>query len=404
MPRKSGQVPAYRLHKPSGQARVIISGQHIYLGRYGSSESREKYSRIIAEMAVPGQNGGNLIAAQDALPQLSVEELILRYWRFAETYYCQGGQPTQELGAIRDALRPLRRLYGNTPAGEFGPKALRAVRQQMIDSGLSRGLINRRVGKIKRVFKWGVSEELIPPSVHHGLQTLVGLRHGRTSARESEPVRPVDDKWVNATLPYVSPQVSTMIQIQRLTGMRPCELIIMRPCDIDMEGDIWVYEPYEHKNKWRGHERKIPLGPKAQMLLRPFLDRPPTTYLFSPEEAEQWRHAELRRNRQSPLTPSQRKRKPKRNRKKAPGDRYRTTPYSRAISYGIKKANKNRDGKPEIPHWFPLQLRHTRATEVRREYGLDAAQVALGHAHADVTQVYAERNLALATKIAEEIG
>ena len=179
----------------------------------------------------------------------------------------------------------------------------------------------------------------------------------------------------------------------------------MRPCDIDMESDIWVYEPHEHKNKWRGHERKIPLGPKAQVLLRPFLDRPLTTYFFSPKEAEEWRYAELRNNRKTPLTPSQRKRRPKRRPKKAPGDRYKTSSYSQAISYGIKKANKDRKGKePPIPHWFPLQLRHTRATEVRREYGLDAAQVTLGHARADVTQVYAERNLALATQIARERG
>ena len=221
MPRKSGHVPSYRLHKPSGQARVIVNGQHIYLGRYGSSESREKYARIIAESTVAQENGIDATRPQDALHQFSVEELILSYWHFAEGYYCRNGQPTQELGAIRDALRPLRKLYGNTPAAEFGPKALRTVRQQMVESGLCRGLINRRIGKIKRVFKWAVSEELIPPSVYHGLQSLVGLRYGRTNAREAEPVKPVDDKWVNATLPYVSPQVSTMIQIQRLTGMRP---------------------------------------------------------------------------------------------------------------------------------------------------------------------------------------
>ena len=58
MSQKRSRVPAYRLHKPSGQARVIIDGQHIHLGRYGSPESREKYARLIAERAVsPGQNG-----------------------------------------------------------------------------------------------------------------------------------------------------------------------------------------------------------------------------------------------------------------------------------------------------------------------------------------------------------
>ncbi len=32
----SNPVPAYRLHKPSGQVRVIVNGQHVYLGKYDS--------------------------------------------------------------------------------------------------------------------------------------------------------------------------------------------------------------------------------------------------------------------------------------------------------------------------------------------------------------------------------
>ena len=51
MPRKS--VPSYRLHKPSGQARTIIHGRHIYLGKFNSPESREKYARLLAELSQP---------------------------------------------------------------------------------------------------------------------------------------------------------------------------------------------------------------------------------------------------------------------------------------------------------------------------------------------------------------
>ena len=403
MSRKPGHVPAYRLHKPSGQARVIVGGEHIYLGRYGSAESREKYARIIAESTTgqvgvkPTNNGGDL-------PKLSINELILTYWRFAETYYSKDGEPTKELACMREALRPLRTLYGNTPAAEFGPKGLKAVRQYMVSQSLSRGLINRRVGRIKRVFKWAVAEELIPPSVHHALQAVTGLRYGRTNAREAEPVKPVADKWVDAVLPYVSPQVSTMIQVQRFTGVRPCELVIMRPCDIDMTNEIWIYEPYDHKNKWRGHDRKIPLGPRAQALLRPFLNREPTAYIFSPREAEQWRHSQRRKRRHSPLTPSQARRKPKPAPKRPRNNRYTPSSYRGAIIYGIKKANKHRNGQQPVPHWFPLQIRHSRGTEVRRKYGLDAAQVALGHARADVTEVYAEKNMELAVKVAREMG
>ena len=102
MSRKPGHVPAYRLHKPSGQARVIVGGEHIYLGRYGSTESREKYARIIAESST-GKSVGNASTTNGGvLPELSINELILSYWRFAETYYSKDGQPTKELACMRE--------------------------------------------------------------------------------------------------------------------------------------------------------------------------------------------------------------------------------------------------------------------------------------------------------------
>lgn len=57
-----------------------------------------------------------------------------------------------------------------------------------------------------------------------------------------------------------------------------------------------------------------------------------------------------------------------------------------------------------MPHWSPNRLRHSFATRVRKAHGLEAAQVLLGHAKADVTQVYAERDLARAEAVALEIG
>jgi site-specific recombinase XerC len=55
-------------------------------------------------------------------------------------------------------------------------------------------------------------------------------------------------------------------------------------------------------------------------------------------------------------------------------------------------------------HWHPNRLRHSFATRVRKEYGLEATQVMLGHSHADVAQVYAERNQQLAAAVAAKIG
>jgi integrase len=67
-------------------------------------------------------------------------------------------------------------------------------------------------------------------------------------------------------------------------------------------------------------------------------------------------------------------------------------------------ANRGKPPSEQIPEWSPNQLRHTTATEIRRAFGLEAAQVALGHAAADVTQIYAEKNLALASEVMRKIG
>jgi integrase len=135
---------------------------------------------------------------------------------------------------IRLAVRPILRLYGHSQAGDFGPLALKAVRQAMIEAGICRLEVNRRIGRIGRAFKWAVENELVPPSVHHGLKAVAWLRRGRSEARESFPVRPVPEAFVDAIRGHVARQVWAMIELQRLTGMRPGEVCRMRTCDLDM--------------------------------------------------------------------------------------------------------------------------------------------------------------------------
>jgi hypothetical protein len=86
--------------------------------------------------------------------------------------------------------------------------------------------------------------------------------------------------------------------------------------------------------------------------------------------------------------------------------------YNHAIARGVERANRElartaaAEGKTftPIPGWTANRLRHARATAVRARHGLEAAQVVLGHARADATQLYAERNLSLAVKVAAEDG
>jgi integrase len=173
--------------------------------------------------------------------------LLLDYLRHADCYYVKNGKPTIEPGNIRLAIRPLRQIYGHTPARDFGPLGFKAVRKAMIDAGLCRSEINRRVGRIVLAFKWAVSEEIVPPSVHQALQAVNGLRRGRADVRESEPVKPVPDALVDTLRPHVSRQVWAMVELQCLAGMRPGEVVTMRTIDVDTLGRVWVYIPETHK-------------------------------------------------------------------------------------------------------------------------------------------------------------
>ena len=134
MPRKLVQ-PSYRRHKARNLAVVTIDGKNHYLGPWESPESHERYATLIAEWK---RNGGTLPTPAAAEPTsgepspLTVNELILSYFRHAQAHYLKNGQPTSEQGCIRQALRFVRQLYGAAPAAEFGPRALKNVRQAMV--------------------------------------------------------------------------------------------------------------------------------------------------------------------------------------------------------------------------------------------------------------------------------
>jgi len=228
MPKLKNALPKYRRHRASGQAVVAIGGHDVYLGKYGTTKSKTEYDRVVGEWVSQGRPPlGGIEKA------LTVSDLSLRYWRHAERYYVKNGRQTDEVACIRAALRHVKALYGRTDAADFGPLALKAVRERMIGSGNARKYVNKQVGRIKRMFSWGVENELIPATVAYGLREVKGLTEGRTEARETAPVEPVDDEVVNRTVEYLPIPVAAMVRFQRLTGCRPEDVCRMRPCDLD---------------------------------------------------------------------------------------------------------------------------------------------------------------------------
>ena len=229
------RTPSYRLHRPSGQAVVTLGGHDFYLGPYGSLESKAEYQRRLGEWLVRGRP-----ADMNAGDGPSINEIMLAYARYVYAYYRgPDGEPTREVQNISRALKPLKELYGMSPARDFGPLALKTVRQHMTDKGLCRGVINQRIGVIKRMFKWASGEELLPATTFHGLLCVTGLHRGRSAAKETEPVKPVPEDVVRRTMPFMCPTLRTMAELQLLTGMRPGELVLMRSVDVDVTGKVW---------------------------------------------------------------------------------------------------------------------------------------------------------------------
>ena len=386
---RQSRIPRYSRHKATGQARVCIDGRDRYLGPYGSVESKERYRSLVDQWQLRRQSRCPV--------SLTLGQLVLLYDDFARDYFVKNGRPTSEPALIKAALRPLIERYSRTPAADFGPRDLKAVRDEYVAGGLARTTVNAYARRVVAMLRWGVSEEYVPPEVLTALRAVAGLRKGRTPAPETKPVGPVSAADVEAVLPLVSPQVRDMIRLQLLSGCRPGEVVSVRPGDLDRIGETWEYAPTGHKTEHHGQDRRVFFGPQAQAVLAPYLDRGPKAFCFSPAEAEQIRREELHAARQTPLSCGNRARKHARPEPaRPPGERYTSASYRKAIHRACDAAN--------LPRWSPNRLRHSRATELRRLYGVEVARTVLGHAKLGTTEVYAERDFDQARGIMAEIG
>lgn len=356
--RRTLKPPSYRLHKGSGQARVRWRGQEIYLGKFGSPESQAAYSKLVAEIA----SGAFVTNATDSKPKSNptVNEIVLGFLWHAQAYYVKNNRQTNEVACIKSAVRPLVNLYGDTPVSEFGPIALKSVRQKMIDAGWMRRYCNMSIGRIRRMFKWAVENELVDERILVRLQSVSPLLAGRTTAKEHSPRKPVPKATVNKVKKLVPKRTADMIDLWLLTGARPGELCKLTGNMLDRKthkkDGVWIADLESHKMSHKGKRRVLVFGPKAQVILGKYMPEDPTERLFKVGRAN--------------------------------------------VSQSIRLACL----KLKVPIFTAHWLRHTAATRVREDYGLDAAQVTLGHSKADTTELYAGVNLQKAIEVARADG
>ncbi|MEZ5963062.1 MAG: site-specific integrase [Planctomycetota bacterium] len=412
MPRKRNPVPSLRCHKATDRAFARVDGRNVYFGKWGTPLAVESYRRWVAEQIAGVDQADSRRASgggESAEERLTVAGLVARYWRFIINTgrYTKNGVPTSERERVRQALDDLLAHYASVFVDEFGPRKLVALRDVMSVSkrgGMrTRRTVNHQVMRVRRAFRWGAERELVPPSVAHGLACVAGIRRGENAKLlEPPPVKPIDRAVAEKAAAAAPPTIAAMIRLQLTTGMRPSEVCILRTMDLDRSGAVWIYRPSSHKTESHGVERVIPIGPSGQKALEPLL-RPdaPGEFVFTPQRAEEERHAELRRRameryRDGSRPNEKRDRERRENQKIQFTERYDASSYRTAVANACKAAG--------VEPFGPNRLRHTALTEARRLAGIDAAQILGGHTDLKTTQRYAEALPAAALKYARKHG
>lgn len=247
---KKGSVPTLCTRKSSATGKPIayatFGGKFVSFGPAGP-DAQQRFDEFLAKWLANGRRLDDDVAGEREVYR--VEDLVADFLEHARTYYVTpAGKTGGEFVNLRLALAPVLELFRELPAAEFGPVALRAVREKMVAGGrLCRKEINNRVHRIKRAWRWAASNEKVLGTLVESLNTLDGLRSGKTTARESEPVRPVAESTVHEVVPHLSPTTAAMVWFAYWTGARPNEVCRLRWSYIDSTGKVWIATPPEHK-------------------------------------------------------------------------------------------------------------------------------------------------------------
>jgi integrase len=382
------RLPGYRLHRASGNARVTLGGRDVYLGQYGSPESKSEYQRVLAEWLATGCR---------PLPSpghsLTVIELLDFYLRDLQSQ----NPSVSQWNRARQAAKLLRTHCGHSPVDQISVTTIRAIQRGLVGRGNNIVTIRMRVSGIISLLRWGKTEGYVPIETFERIRDIARAPRslGASPARIREPL---GDEELLRAIEVMPPMLADMVTLQRYTGMRPGEVCRMKWRDISRSMDVcWLYSPPEHKTAYQGKKREIPLGRLSQAILIKYMDRPADAPLFCPRESEKCRLANAHEKRLTPMTPSQEQRAARARAgatksDRGPGEGWRTDSYRRAIQRCLERAG--------LTKWFPYLLRHARATELRATRGLDAAQVSLGHSQVRTTERYAQPDAQLLQSVA----
>lgn len=294
-----------------------------------------------------------------------VAHLCHAYMQHCLATYNKRGRATSHIHKTRAALDRLEQALGKTPIAAVTTPAIAAWRDSLAKTGLSRQYVNDQLHIVQACWQWAAEKGVAPQEQASAISNISPIAAHRSAAKEPRRVAPIAEAIAGETARRLDKHgaAGDLIRILWLTGMRPSEAIDMTPEDLSLEREVWAYTPKSHKTEHTGAIRVVMLGPMAQKIIRPRLPETLTEHIF----------------------------------KQASGKPFTVQLLRRAIHRVCAQP-------PELPAWNPNQLRHAKATALRKQYGLEAAQAILGHTHASTTERYADKNMELAEKIAKETG
>lgn len=370
--------PKYRKHSTQDCGFVEYNKRRTYFpGRHNSPESLAAFKQFMA----------SLYESPKVIPpsqQPTLQELATAYLRYVEATFESHGTA----GTFFEVKRSLRYLLSksdglgisNLLAGELGPLRLKEYQDSLVDRGLARRTVNEHIGRVRRWIKWCVSEQLVDVSVLAALQTVQGLKRGRTKAPDMPKRQPASWDDIEPCLPFLQSITRDMLWLQWYTGARSTSLCLAQPSQFTQVGDVWEWRP-RHKTEYLGHDSVLFVGPQCQKVLTPYMERSDDEFLFNPRDGRNGGNRRYGKHytRHSYRTALR---------------RAQDSAIAAAIECGVQPPSR----------WTPHQLRHARGTLVREKWGLEAAQAVLSHATIQATQIYAQRQSSLARQVAAEDG
>ncbi|MDX1967562.1 MAG: tyrosine-type recombinase/integrase [Planctomycetaceae bacterium] len=344
MGRRSNTIPKLCTDK-NGRAFTKVRGRFISLGRAGTPESHQRYSEVLTAHA-RGQldDIAKPKAAATAPKCLTVNELIMQFVTREIPRFSAG-----EAYAFRAAIKVLRPMFGETPVNDFGPLRYRLVRDQMVSGDPATGrkpwarpTVNRQIKRIRQIFRWGVSWELVQPDVVTRLDSVRSLAIGETTAHDNPARKAASAADVEAVMPHLKPVYADVLRLLALTGARRGEILSLTGGMLQRRSDCWLAELNEHKTARKGKRRFLVFNVAAQAILLRHLRVDPEAKIFDVHP-----------------------------------DTFSTAVRLACVAAGVT---------PFVPH----QLRHAAAAKLVDELGVEVAQAVLGHSDAMMTQHYSQ--------------